>query len=301
MTVYGIQEGKLSRRFADVQRNLAEVEEDERVVGPLGQLGFEDRPVPLELPPTQCLGHRPSEPSLLAVDEQIPRHRYRLKASASSDDQGGPASGIIRPHANEPRTHRPRIHTLGQADPDRGRTAHADLPDRAGAASPVPPQRVPLGGQLPPDDWRLAAHFRVNAAEIPGSGGSQRVARAWGFAHEADWAADLLDALDLKRDLVLGHSDTGGVATVMGVRHPDRLDGLVLADSVGARPGATWATLLRGRICDGVFEEARLNLPLGPHLVANLLRHPRNCLYHAFRLAADPSRWRSPRGSPCPR
>jgi pimeloyl-ACP methyl ester carboxylesterase len=133
----------------------------------------------------------------------------------------------------------------------------------------------------------LAAHFRVTAAEIPGSGGSQPVPRAWGFADGADWAAALLDALDLPRALVLGHSDTGGVAAVMGVRHPDRLDGLVLADSVGARPGAGWATLLRGRIRDSVFEEARLNLPLGPHLVANLLRHPRNCLYHAFRLAAD--------------
>lgn len=133
----------------------------------------------------------------------------------------------------------------------------------------------------------LAVHFGVIAAEMPGSGLSARTKRARGFAEEADWAADLLDALGLARALVVGHSDTGGVAASMGVRHPDRLDGLVLADSVGARPGATWWTLALGRIRDGTFEESRLNLPLGPQSLAGLFRHPRNWLYHAFRLAAD--------------
>ncbi len=55
----------------------------------------------------------------------------------------------------------------------------------------------------------LAAHFRVTAAELPGSGASQTVERAWGFAEAADWAAALLDALALRRSVVLGHSDTG--------------------------------------------------------------------------------------------
>jgi pimeloyl-ACP methyl ester carboxylesterase len=36
-----------------------------------------------------------------------------------------------------------------------------------------------------------------------------------------------------------------------------------------------------------MFEEPRLNLPLSPHILANLLRHARNWLYHAFVLAAD--------------
>ncbi|AGA27751.1 alpha/beta fold hydrolase [Singulisphaera acidiphila] len=133
----------------------------------------------------------------------------------------------------------------------------------------------------------LAAHFQVTAAEMPGSGHSQRLKQPWGFAEGADWAAGLLDALNLDRALVVGHSDTGGVAALMGVRHPDRLDGLVMVDSVGGFPGATWWSLLKSRLHDGMTEESRLNLPLTPHMIANLLRHPRNCLYHAFRLAAD--------------
>ncbi len=133
----------------------------------------------------------------------------------------------------------------------------------------------------------LATDFRVIAAEMPGSGLSARTRRARGFAEEADWAAALLDVLGLSRALVVGHSDTGGVAALMGVRHPDRLDGLVLADSVGARPGATWFTLALGRIRDGTFEESRLNLPLGPQSLAGLFRHPRNWLYHAFYLAPE--------------
>jgi pimeloyl-ACP methyl ester carboxylesterase len=134
----------------------------------------------------------------------------------------------------------------------------------------------------------LATDFRVIAAEMPGSGLSSRTKRARGFAEEADWAAALLDVLGLSKALVVGHSDTGGVAALMAVRHPDRLDGLVLADSVGARPGANWLTLALGRLRDGTFEESRLNLPLGPQSLAGLFRHPRNWLHHAFRLAPDP-------------
>ena len=77
----------------------------------------------------------------------------------------------------------------------------------------------------------------------------------------------------------------------MAVRHPDRLDALVLTDSVGARPGACWPTPLLGRTQDAAVEEPRLILPVAPHLLANLLRHPRNWLYHAFRLAADTEPW----------
>jgi pimeloyl-ACP methyl ester carboxylesterase len=160
--------------------------------------------------------------------------------------------------------------------PIRSRSAAAAEPSAfLGAAS----YRGTIGG--------LARYFEVIAAEMPGSGRSQRLERAWGFAEGADWAAGLLDALGLGQAVALGHSDAGGMTAVMGARHPDRLDALVLADSVGARPGANWFTLLVGRSRDAIAEEAGLTTPLGPHVLLNPLRHPRNWLHHAFRLASD--------------
>lgn len=133
----------------------------------------------------------------------------------------------------------------------------------------------------------LARDFRVIAAEMPGTGRSQSLPRAWGFAEGADWAAGLLDALELETALVVGHSDAGGVAALMGARHADRLDGIVMADSVGAFPGATWWGLLGRRMRDGMTQEYRLNLPLMPHVILGLMGHPRNFAYHAFRLASS--------------
>ncbi len=133
----------------------------------------------------------------------------------------------------------------------------------------------------------LSADFHVIAAEIPGSGGSARVEKPWGFDDGADWTVALIAALGLDRAIVLGHSDSGGMAAVLGARHPGWLRGLVLADSVGAEPGATWWKLALRRMRDGTFEEPRLNLPLTPHMLAGLIKHPRNWLDHAFKLAAD--------------
>lgn len=133
----------------------------------------------------------------------------------------------------------------------------------------------------------LACYFRVTVAEMPGSGGSQRLETPWGFAEGADWAAALLAELGLERAIVVGHSDTGGTAALLGACHPECLESLVLVDSVGSRPGAGWPTLLWGRFQDGLWEESRLNLPLMPHLLVNLVRHCRNWLHHAFKLAAD--------------
>lgn len=133
----------------------------------------------------------------------------------------------------------------------------------------------------------LAAHFAVTAAEMPGSAGSEKVKEPWGFDDGADWTAKLIEALGLDRALLVGHSDSGGMAAVMASRYPERLTGLVLADSVGARPGATWWKLAIGRLRDGTFEEPRLNLPLTPHMVMDLWKHTRNFLDHAFVLASQ--------------
>jgi pimeloyl-ACP methyl ester carboxylesterase len=42
-----------------------------------------------------------------------------------------------------------------------------------------------------------------------------------------------------------------------------------------------------GRLLDGTFHEARINLPLAPHFLGNLVRHPINWVDHALRLASS--------------
>lgn len=132
----------------------------------------------------------------------------------------------------------------------------------------------------------LARRFRVLVPEMPGSGGSAGLRSTWGFEGYADWTPRFLDALGLRRALIVGHSDSGGVGLVLAARHPGRLDGLVLVDPVGAFPGASWWRLFRGRLRDAVTWEPLLSVRLAAPILANLAAHPRSFLRHV-RLAAE--------------
>jgi pimeloyl-ACP methyl ester carboxylesterase len=82
---------------------------------------------------------------------------------------------------------------------------------------------------------RLARQFRVVAPRHPGFGDTPRP--PW-FRRVDDIALlylDLLDRLDLKDPLLVGHSFGGWVALEMAVRAPERLGRLVLIDSLGLK------------------------------------------------------------------
>ncbi|GAC1621486.1 MAG: alpha/beta fold hydrolase [Nevskia sp.] len=91
-----------------------------------------------------------------------------------------------------------------------------------------------IGASL--DDWEFqmptfARHFRVIAPDLRGYGKSERqepytVAQ---FAKDI-WA--LLDHLGVDRLHLIGHSMGGAVALQMAVDHPERIDRLVLADTL---------------------------------------------------------------------
>ena len=97
----------------------------------------------------------------------------------------------------------------------------------------------------------LAARFRVLRVEMPGFGESP----AGPDAHIAAWAKVLLavpEALGLDRFALLSHSFGGGALLLAGARAGDRLAGLVLLASMGARrhrsfalPPVAYAALLR--------------------------------------------------------
>ena len=75
----------------------------------------------------------------------------------------------------------------------------------------------------------LARDHRVVAVDRPGSGYSSRARRAGGGPIEqAEAIAALIDALELDRPLVVGHSLGGAVALAAGLHHPEKVSGLAL-------------------------------------------------------------------------
>jgi pimeloyl-ACP methyl ester carboxylesterase len=76
---------------------------------------------------------------------------------------------------------------------------------------------------------QLASEYRVVAVDRPGSGYSVRTPGASAaLGAQADVLAALIDALQLGRPVVVGHSMGGAVALALAQRHPERVAGLVL-------------------------------------------------------------------------
>jgi pimeloyl-ACP methyl ester carboxylesterase len=75
----------------------------------------------------------------------------------------------------------------------------------------------------------LAGSFRVIAVDMLGFGDSSKpLGASYGPAFQAAGIEQLLDALELERAHLVGHSYGGRVALELGFRHPDRIGGLVL-------------------------------------------------------------------------
>ena len=85
----------------------------------------------------------------------------------------------------------------------------------------------------------LSPNYRVITLDLPGHG-LTRAPKT--YAPEPDRYADLIDALAAKLDLppfaIVGNSMGGGVAWRFALRHPERLNALVLLDAAGWPPPA---------------------------------------------------------------
>lgn len=79
----------------------------------------------------------------------------------------------------------------------------------------------------------LAGIARVIAPDLPGHGPGDGLGRQSVDAY-ADWLAAFLDALDLARPVLAGHSMGGAIAQTLALGRPGRLAGLVLV-ATGAR------------------------------------------------------------------
>lgn len=88
-------------------------------------------------------------------------------------------------------------------------------------------------------NWRtvlpaLSKSFRVIAPDIVGFGYTERPAdAAYRMDYWVDHAVGLLDALDIEKTGIVGNSFGGGLALALAIRHPARVDRIVLMGSSG--------------------------------------------------------------------
>ncbi len=84
---------------------------------------------------------------------------------------------------------------------------------------------------------KLAGQYRVIAVDRPGAGWSVRSPGASAtLSAQADVMAALIDALQLDRPVVVGHSLGGGIALALAQGHPEKVAGLALVAPLSHTP-----------------------------------------------------------------
>lgn len=83
----------------------------------------------------------------------------------------------------------------------------------------------------------LSQHARVLVVDLPGYGRSDAIELRGGkYAPYADLFAAMIEQLGLERATVVGLATGGAVALAMALRHPERVERLVLVSSAGGVP-----------------------------------------------------------------
>ena len=120
----------------------------------------------------------------------------------------------------------------------------------------------------------LASTHRVFAYDLRGRGNSDKPESGYSLPVHAQDLAEIIDALELDRPLVLGHSLGAMIGLYFAAHYPDRLSKLVLMDGGGYLPWRTleeqpaWLAASIGRLGTPVasFEEFKLRLKAAPFL-----------------------------------
>jgi pimeloyl-ACP methyl ester carboxylesterase len=91
------------------------------------------------------------------------------------------------------------------------------------------------GGLMPDDPFlaKLAEHYRVHAPLLPGYGDSEGAENFRDMLDITLLAGDILDGLDVKNPIVVGHSMGGMIAAELAAIAPQAIDKLVLICPAG--------------------------------------------------------------------
>ena len=124
----------------------------------------------------------------------------------------------------------------------------------------------------------LCRSFTVVCVELPGSGGSERLAEPWTTKRYAEWALELIRHLPLAAPVVVGHGGSIAIAVELAALAPAEIGGLVLTDAPGT--------------------SAQLGVRALPEVLWNALRHRSTFGEHVKN--ACPSSPRAPRALAVP-
>lgn len=87
---------------------------------------------------------------------------------------------------------------------------------------------------------RLSQHYRVFAYDLRGRGDSDKPEEGYGIPTHAADLAEIIDALELERPVIVGHSLGAMIGVFFAASYSDKLSRLVLLDGGGELP---WRTI----------------------------------------------------------
>ena len=143
--------------------------------------------------------------------------------------------------------------------------------------------------------------YRAVAVDLPPFGFSARSAEgAYSRADQAVRLASLIEALGLKRSIVVGHSFGAGAVVELAMAHPDALAGMVLVDPVLDLP-ADGQSAASDRILRWALDQARDRAGLGRRHTRQSSVDTTASVQPAFSQGGgDSAPSRHPRRSVCP-
>lgn len=95
----------------------------------------------------------------------------------------------------------------------------------------------------------ISSRYRVVQFDLPGFGASGEPREAWDVDAYADFFLKLMDALKIRKAVLLGHSYGGRVIIKLAAREnlPFEISRIVLVDSAGILPKRTWRQKMKVR------------------------------------------------------